>query len=41
MADIADDKAALAYLLEQVLLADAEAPIVLALEQAGDKQLQT
>ena len=35
MADISDDKAALAYLLKQVLLADADAPIALALKQAG------
>ena len=35
MADILDDKAALAYLLKQVLLADADAPIALALKQAG------
>ena len=34
MADILDDKAALAYLLKQVLLADADAPIALALKQA-------
>ena len=34
MADISDDKAALAYLLKQVLLADADAPIALALKQA-------
>ena len=35
MADISDNKAALAYLLKQVLLADADAPIALALKQAG------
>ena len=35
MANISDDKAALAYLLKQVLLADADALIALALEQAG------
>ena len=34
MADISDDKAALAYLLKQVLLADADVPIALTLEQA-------
>ena len=37
MADILDDKAALSYLLKQVLLADADAdaPIALTLKQAG------
>ena len=40
MADISDDKAALAYLLKQVLLADADAPIALALKQAGVQTVQ-
>ena len=35
MADISDDKAALAYLLKQVLLLDADALIALTLKQAG------
>ena len=35
MADNSVDKAALAHLLEQVIVADADAPISLALEQAG------
>ena len=35
MANIADNKAALAYLLEQVFLADVYRPIPLALKQAG------
>ena len=35
MADNADDKAALAYLLTQVLVADEDVPIVLVLERAG------
>ena len=35
MANISDDKAVLAYLLKQGLLADADAPIALMLKQAG------
>ena len=35
MADISDDIVALAYLLKQVLLADADAPILLALGQSA------